>query len=159
MMYAYKPDRSYAIELAERKKYNNEKGGWYWLEDKEKEEIKKKIGEITEEEIQEQMKGNVGYKMTNADKKFMEISKTKILHTCNLCKTEIGSGMKLLGKGYGRFCPKCALEFLPKVIADLKEYIDLAETSLKEMSEIDYQKWEEENKNKIILTKLKERTN
>lgn len=155
-MRTYVISKEYAKERAEREKYQQKGETWYWLSEEEKAERRKKMGEVTEEEIQAQMeKVDLGYSMTNEDKKHIEITKTKTLHNCRLCDKTIGSNMVLLGKGYSRFCPKCAIKFLPKVIEDLKEYIILAETSLKMMSEIDYAKWEEENSNKMILSSLK----
>jgi hypothetical protein len=166
-MRTYQPDKETLRDWVARKKCEAQGNTklwieWYsWNEQEEMEKQKEKIiAEITDEEI-EQARINdysysFGFRMMKTDEGMLSPSKARgHSHECNVCKKEMAKGMVLLGQGYARLCPKCAVPFLAKVEADLKAYTETAKKSREEFAKIDIAEWDKTNENKLMLDKIK----
>ena len=116
---------------------------------------------ISEEQIKEQIENDkklCGFTIAGTDLSTTEIVKRSgILHECWRCHKEMGSGMLIVGSGWGRLCPTCAKEYLEDFINSLENYKKQVEERLERVNQVDIAKWEEENRNKVIVSKLKEK--
>lgn len=121
--------------------------------------VKKWYANYTEKEVKEVIQNysnSVGFNMTKGDLGTTQIVKGRGLNYCDICKKDIGGGMISVGKSnLNRLCPRCAKTYLSKFISKLKDYQEVVQERLKEVEKLDLDKWDEENKTKCMLEKLK----
>lgn len=115
-------------------------------------------GNKTEEELKEQQKqyiDRLGFSMTDSDLNTTNLITGRQVVECRICEKQIASGMISVGHSYHKICPTCAKTYLSSFIKSLEKYKQIVNTRLDEINKVDVDEWNEKNKTKLMLGKLK----